>query len=127
VLRVEPGHQQALVTAILALTDQFSSEHGAPKARAAREYTDRLTDEYQRLYYRGLICERQARALRARGMAASFAYDAFRDAMEFYEKAEKVSPPGNDDAILRWNSCVRTIRRENLRPHPEQDETLLLE
>jgi hypothetical protein len=31
--------------------------------------------------------------------------------MEWYESAEKLSPPGNDDAILRWNTCARVLAR----------------
>ena len=39
-------------------------------------------------------------------MAAAFAYDGFREAMDWYEKAHDVRPEGDDDATLRWNSCV---------------------
>ena len=35
------------------------------------------------------------------------AYDWLRHAMEWYEQAEALRPPGNVDAVLRWNSCVR--------------------
>jgi hypothetical protein len=126
ILRVQPDNQEALITIILALTDQFSSSNGSPGARTARECTARLADEYHRLYYMGLVCERQARALLA-GMAGAFAYDGFREAMDLYEQAERVKPPGNDDAILRWNSCVRTIRRAGLRPRIEEEEEMLLE
>jgi hypothetical protein len=61
-----------------------------------------------------------------KGPSASFAYDAFREAMEWYEKAEIVRPEGNDDAVLRWNSCVRTIQDKNLRPR-QADVELSLE
>ena len=33
------------------------------------------------------------------------------EAMDWYEKAQRLSPPGNDDAILRWNACVRFLER----------------
>jgi hypothetical protein len=33
------------------------------------------------------------------------------EAMEWYRKAEAASPPGNDDAILRWNACIRFLER----------------
>jgi hypothetical protein len=29
--------------------------------------------------------------------------------MTWYEKAEEIKPAGNDDAILRWNTCARLI------------------
>ena len=33
----------------------------------------------------------------------------FDQALAHYAEAEPLSPPGNDDAILRWNSCVRAL------------------
>jgi hypothetical protein len=40
--------------------------------------------------------------------------------MELYEQAEELRPAGNDDAILRWNSCARTLmQHQNLRPRPD--------
>ena len=127
ILRLRPDHQDALVAIVLALSDQFSSERGAANARVARDYAARLDDEYRRLYYRALIGEREARSLLARGITRGLAYDGLREAMELYEQAERIRPAGNDDAILRWNSCVRTIRRERLSPRSEEDEPQLLE
>jgi tetratricopeptide (TPR) repeat protein len=121
VLAVDPDSQRALRALVLAMTDQFASSRGASGVMKAREYVARLTDEYERAYYTGIVCERQARAYLAR-MAGSLAYEPFREAMEWYEKAEHIRPPGNDDAILRWNSCVRTIRRERLEPRAEERE-----
>jgi hypothetical protein len=43
-----------------------------------------------------------------------------RQAMLFYDDAEKLRPPGIDDAILRWNSCVRRCERIQLEPEPEE-------
>lgn len=123
ILRVAPDHQPTLVTIILALSDQLSHAQ-SPHARVAREYAAKLTDPYQQCYYRGIICERKARAMMTRGNAAAFAYDGFREAMELYEQAQKLQPGGND-AILRWNSCVRTIRKFNLRPRAEERELFL--
>jgi hypothetical protein len=122
ILRVHPDDQQVLVMVILALSDQFLDHHGAPPVRAAKEFVERLTDEYQLAYYSGLIAERQGRALMAKGMPGAFAYDTFREAMHYYEKAEAIRPSGNDEAILRWNSCVRTIRQANLERREEPME-----
>ena len=37
--------------------------------------------------------------------------------MAWYAKAEQLRTPGNDEAILRWNSCVRVLTRDpHLRP-----------
>jgi hypothetical protein len=51
----------------------------------------------------------------------------FRDAMAWYEKAEAIRPAGNDEALLRWNTCVRTISSAHLEPPPFDDVTLMLE
>lgn len=60
ILHVEPANQQALVTLLLSLTDQFSD--GRPDGvERGREYS---------------------RVMR---------------------------PSGNDEALLRWNSCVRLL------------------
>ncbi|NIR45450.1 MAG: hypothetical protein GWN99_13670, partial [Gemmatimonadetes bacterium] len=54
--------------------------------------------------------------------AGAAAYEALRQAMEHYEEAEKLRPAGNDDAILRWNTCVRIFQRNanDLRPLDEE-------
>ena len=43
--------------------------------------------------------------------------------------AEAIRPAGNDDALLRWNTCARLIMRDHrLVPvTPEEREPLLLE
>jgi hypothetical protein len=60
------------------------------------------------LYFSGIICERQAR-LRLRD---SGAFELLREAMRFYETAETIRPLGNDEALLRWNTCARLIMRD---------------
>jgi hypothetical protein len=125
ILETEHANQEALVTLILALTDQFGTVGASPSARRASDYLARLTDEYQRNYYGGIIRERQAWAYLRRGMARAFAFDAFREAMDWFEKAAAIRPDGDDEALLRWNACVRVIRRANLQPRPEEPEQLL--
>ena len=110
VLEIDRDNQQAIATLLLALTDQFPRGLG-PRVRQANELAARLSSDYERAYYSGIVWERQAKCqydqkAPGRGYAA---YQGFRRAMEFYEKAEKVRPPGNDDALLRWNTCVRII------------------
>jgi hypothetical protein len=122
ILDVERANQEALVTLILALTDQFGTVGAPLSAQRAGDYLGRLTDEYQRNYYGGIICERQAWAFLRRGMARAFAFDAFREAMDWFEKAAAIRPDGDDEALLRWNACVRTIRRASLQPRPEEPE-----
>jgi hypothetical protein len=123
VLAIEGGNQDALRALILALTDQFGVSGAADAAREARVHVTRLADEYERAYYTGIVFERETRAyLERKNVVRHAAYDGFRHAMEWYEKAEKLRPSGNDDAVLRWNSCVRAIERERLEPEPESRE-----
>lgn len=112
VLQIEPENSEALIMLILALTDQFQTRL-VEAARKARELLPRLADEYSRAYYEGVICERQAKALLERGSPNSghLAYDWFTKALECYDRAEKLGPAWNDEAILRWNTCVRIMAR----------------
>ena len=116
VLAVEPGHQEALVILLLALTDQLLE--GPAVASKAQQVARSLSDEYDRFYYEGIIAERTAKAhLRRGGMSPEGVYEWLVDAMECYERAEALRPAGNDDAILRWNACARVLKENpNLGP-----------
>jgi hypothetical protein len=123
VLELEPENQDALVALLLSITDQFGDElaEGVPRARAV---LPRLTDEYERAYYAGIICERRGNAQLHRGAlgSAEVASQSFHEAMTWYEQAEKMRPAGNDEAILRWNTCVRMLakhEREDAGPEYE--------
>jgi hypothetical protein len=120
VLELEPANQDALVSLLLARTDQFSSSHGAGDA-AAREVLPRLANAYDRAYYTGLIAERRGKALLAavRPGSQEMAWLCFRDAMDWYENAAGLRPDGNDEAVLRWNTCARIL---NAHPHLAPDE-----
>ena len=128
VLEVEPDNQRVLVLLLLAVTDQFV-ESVAGKLDQAKDLLNRLSDEYQRAYYQGLIYEREARAClhRASPGAGYAAHQGLSDAMRFYEDAEKIRPAGSDEALLRWNTCIRTIQSAHLEPAPEDDAPLMLE
>lgn len=110
VLRVDPDNQEALVALVLAITDRFADPR-PPSPQTAHVLLPRLRSEYDRVYYAGLIGERQALARLRSGLPNSggMAYDFFREAMDHYERAEALRPAGNDDALLRWNSCARVI------------------
>ena len=115
VLEAEPHSEPALVGLVLALTDQFG--HGGPGVvRRARELLPRLADEYDRAYYAGIICERRAKALldQHKPGAGGAVFDLLDEAKTWYATAESLRPAGNDDALLRWNACVRLEQR-----HPE--------
>lgn len=112
VLRADPGNHQALVTLILALSDEFAHHHGGSAARA-RELISQLPTEYERLYYGGLVAERRARALIDQaGPGARAGADWLRDAMQAYERADALRPADNDEARLRWNACARLFNNQ---------------
>ena len=115
ILEVDPTNQPVLVMLLLAITDQFGAE-SRELARRAREVLGRITDPYQKAYYAGIIDERLGHAQLAQGVmhAEAMAYESLKDAMDSFEKAEQLRQPGNDDAILRWNTCLRTIQRLRL-------------
>ena len=126
ILEVEPSNQQTLVVMVLALTDQFGHHGSKGCIRRAKGYVDQIQSEYHKFYYSGIIAEREGRAMLNRGPARSFAYECFREAMDLFEKAEGVRPTNDDDPILRWNSCARTIMNEKLKPQ-EKEEVGFLE
>jgi hypothetical protein len=122
ILAVDADNQGALRCLVLSLTDQFEGGGSGHTAREARTYIVKLVDEYERAYYSGLVHERETRAfLHRKNAVRSAAYDGFRHAREWYERAEALRPPGNVDAVLRWNSCVRAIERERLEPARDED------
>jgi hypothetical protein len=121
VLAIEPENPRALVMLLLSLTDQFGT--GVSQARA-REVLPKLASGYERAYYAGIIAERWAESLLRQGApgAGFTAYQSLREAMEHYERAEQSRPPGNDDALLRWNTCARILmRNRELRPRGEEN------
>lgn len=120
ILELDPENHKGIVTLILSITDQFGSQ-GSASVGDARKLLNRLNNEYEKFYFDGIICERQGNAILNKGsMGGNFiAYDWIIDAMALFEKAEAIRPPGNDDPILRWNTCVRLITRHNLRKGEE--------
>jgi hypothetical protein len=121
ILEIDPANQQVHVMLLLAITDQFGGESGET-ARRARAVVDRLTDAYQRAYYGGIVAERLAHAQLASGAlhAEEMALTTLRAAMESFERAESLRQAGNDDAILRWNTCQRTLARLRKREVEEE-------
>lgn len=128
ILQVDPDNQQAIITLLLALADQFSESIIDNLDRAWSLLPD-IHDEYQRAYYNGLLYERQARIYLRRGTPGSShaAYDLFREAMRCYETAERTRPKSNDEALLRWNTCARAIMTGRLQPQPLEDFSPMFE
>jgi len=117
ILAVEPDNQQALLTLLLALTDQFPHRLADCFSRA-QAAVRKLHDEYERCYYTGIICERRGNAHldRREPGSGTVAFEWLHQAMVRYEEAEACRPPDNDDAILRWNTCARTLANHHLQP-----------
>ncbi len=118
ILAIDPDNQRVIVMLVLSLTDQLATGHGRVM-HDIREMLSRVTDPYQRAYYNGIAAERHGQELRARVSMGSgtMAYNAFREAMDWYEKAEAIRPSEDDDSLLRWNTCARVLSRDtHLKP-----------
>lgn len=109
ILAIEPGHQLALRFLGLAITDQFTGDV-ADRHREVEKIFERLSDPYERFYYMGLLHERRAKAQLRAGRSPHTVLPLFEEAMRCFAEAEKVRPHKNDDAILRWNRCVRILQ-----------------
>jgi tetratricopeptide (TPR) repeat protein len=109
ILAIEPAHQFALRLLGLALTDQFSGE-GSDRYRETEKIFGQLQDPYERLYYTGILCERRAKAQLNAGNPQAPVLALFEEALRLFAEAERIRPSGNDDAILRWNRCVRLLQ-----------------
>jgi hypothetical protein len=109
ILEIEPGNHQALISLILALTDQIPDHPGV--FASALTGIARFPSDYDRAYYAGIAWERRAKARYRAGSHGSIdhVYEWIAGAMELFEEAERLRPAGNDDAILRWNACVRFL------------------
>ncbi len=121
ILAIVPDHQQALISLLLSRTDQFDSN---VPAKAAQEVLAQLKGDYEQAYYAGIIWERLASARIRHGISetGASAYHMLREAMRHYEGAMNFAPHGNDDAILRWNTCARVIMQNpEIRPLPDED------
>jgi len=121
ILAIVPDHQQALISLLLARTDQFQLQ---VPAKAAQEVLAKIKGDYEQAYYAGLIWERVGHArIREGGTGrGASAYHALQEAMAHYESAIDFASPGNDDAILRWNTCARVIMQNpEVRPLPEEE------
>jgi len=109
---------------LLALTDRFTRGYGVSDTQA-KELLSRIRGDYERAYYTGILSERRAKAKLSQNTpdCRFQAYDLFHDAMQWFEKAESVRPHGNDDALLRWNTCARIIEQNKLMRREEEERT----
>jgi tetratricopeptide (TPR) repeat protein len=120
ILAVDPENQMALRTLGLTITDQFS-EHSTERFVDAEHCFRRLKSEYEQHYYLGLLNERRAKARARAGHPQHIVAGMFQEALNHFEQAEKLRPPDNDEAILRWNRCVRWMEKLSLRKEEERE------
>ena len=109
ILAVDGDNQAALRLLGLAITDQFDGSTSDRYAEAENVFGN-LTNEYERTYHRGIVHERRAKAQLKAGRLAHTILPVFEEAMRYFEAAEKIRPANNDDAILRWNRCLRLLQ-----------------
>ena len=120
ILQIEPDNQPALINLILALTDQVPRDTRAFSDAIAT--VSQLDSPYDRAYYAGIAWERRAKArYEAGGPGADrYVYEWIVTALQLFESAEPLRAPGNDDALLRWNACIRFLNHHReLAPAPE--------
>jgi len=113
ILAIDSEHQLARRLLGLTMTDQFLGI-STDRFEEIRGIFQGLRDPYERFYYTGLLFERRAKAQLRVGCAAHILLPLVEDALGNFAEAEKIRPIGNDDSILRWNSCVRLLEH-----HPE--------
>jgi len=109
VLATDPENQTALRLLGLAISDQFQGGADDRYVECEGIFT-RLTDPYERAYFTGLAHERRAKAQLRAGRPPYTLLVLFEEAMKCFEEAERVRPKSNDDAMLRWNRCVRILQ-----------------
>lgn len=128
VLAIQPEHPKALVLYVLALSDQLRSGTEAVLERA-RNAVALLKTEYERHYYSGILSERRGVAfLESHAMGArDAAWQSLADAIMAYRAAIPHKPSGDDDAILRLNTCVRLIEANRLTEPQRQTSDYPLE
>jgi tetratricopeptide (TPR) repeat protein len=120
ILAADPDNQLAMRLWGLTLTDQFEGRHSDRFAEAEKIFRS-LRDPYEVSYYTGLMLERRAKAQIRAGVTAHILVGSLHEAMRCFEEAEKIRPPHNDDAMLRWNRCVRLLEKLDRSPVEERD------
>ena len=129
VLHVDPDNQAAVIFLILSIADQFA-EWGGPSVDDARALLPRIESAYDRAYYAAMICEKKGAAILRRDVTGTgpVVHQWLTEAMSHYEEAEGIRPEGNDDSLVRWNTCARLIMlHDHVHPAPVLEREPLLE
>jgi tetratricopeptide (TPR) repeat protein len=115
ILVADSENQAALRLLGLSITDQFTGNMTDRYSEADAIFR-RLTAPYGQHYYLGILAERRAKAQMRAGRPSYVVEVLIEEAMRQFEEAERIRPAANEEAILRWNRCVRLLK--NL-PHRE--------
>ena len=128
ILAADPENQEALVIIVLAMTDRLTRDYSVGDAQIST-YLAKMSDEFQRTYYTGIVYERRAKALLSKNAVGSEAtvYELFSQAMNWFERAENLSSDQNDNALLRWNACARIVNSNRLAPGEKSHDFDFLE
>ena len=121
ILNLDPEHQTALRLLGLSITDQFTGQTSDRYDEVDRIFRS-LSNDYERAYYSGILHERKVKAQLRAGRPPYTVRPSFETALKCFEEAEKIRPAGNDDAILRWNRCVRLLQSRSSEWNKEFDE-----
>src|SRR5690606_26003268 len=83
ILDAAPDHEEARVTLIKSLSDQFRRAD-TMQVTEVLTMADELSDAYDRAYIAGIVCERRAEAALVKGgpVAGAIAYEWFTRAMD---------------------------------------------
>ena len=95
ILSADPDNQEVLAMLLLSITDQFA--RGSDRiVSEAHQVLDRLSGEYERAYYSGIVCERWVKAQLKGGGHTGSASGWFLEALQWYQKAQllNVEDPG---------------------------------
>jgi len=123
ILAADPENQAALRLLGLATTDQFRGLASDRYAEVEATF-QRLADPYKKEYYLGILSERRAKAQARAGRPSHVWVPLFEDAMKHFDAAEKIKPTDNEEAVLRWNRCVRLLQTV---PQASREESVSLE
>jgi len=123
ILAADPENQAAKRLLGLAITDQFCGMLSDRYAEAEAAFKT-LSDPYKREYYLGILSERRAKAQSRAGRPSHVWVPLFEDAMKHFEAAETIKPSDNEEAVLRWNRCVRLLQTI---PSTTSDESVSFE
>jgi|SRR6516225_2878970 hypothetical protein len=110
ILIADPENQAALRLLGLSITDQFTGEVSDRYAEV-EDIFRRLVDPYAQHYYLGILSERRAKAQMHVARPSYVVVALIEEALRRFAEAEKIRPAGNEEAILRWNRCVRLLQK----------------